>query len=459
MPGNNSDKSYDATAAILARNLYVANIAETKIEAYQGVLPEYERRTLALNLGELIEEAKEKGVQKGEVVIKANIRPNTTSAAAVNALNNYCLLAGAKSKRQSKPRLHAHPSNYLKLAITAAELMNMEKHVAIVRLTEGSNAFSSKDEMDEKLYSPAAMTWRLLRAKLQVLAKKYKLKDYFRETYRLSVIYDFDFMAEKTCWCQSAIESLSTSYWPSTYLATIIRSAVPAHFKIKDSEAEIESPLYAVEKVNLTLGWDTSERIFAFLEFLPGLAANPANEENPWFDTGYAGLTRSEGYLGDGIFRVDNGRAIHVPDGHVGNTWPYRLKSKERFELVTPQTLAETFTNCRLLKTSLQPLNPERDTTAVLSPADSPLALMEAELLERKFAPFAAKTAFLALLEKDVAFFTNSFWEWRSTQSKNAKQDHERILAQTMLELDALNMPEAPKSIHQGVRPKSNAPK
>lgn len=66
-------------------NIYLAIIAEKKIRAYQGVLPQYERNTLAKNLAEIMDRAKteKKKLKKGDIVIKADVRPKTDRKSVV----------------------------------------------------------------------------------------------------------------------------------------------------------------------------------------------------------------------------------------------------------------------------------------------------------------------------------------------------------------------------------------
>lgn len=419
--------------------IYLASVAEKKIHEYEGQMPEYERITLARNLGELIQQAKACGVPKGAVVIAANI-PHLSKAAAVNALGNYCLLTETKSKRTARPRLRARPKNYLLLALAVADLLKIPSHEAIVKLTEGSNAFSGHDEIDEALFSPAEATWRLLRAKLAVIAERHKLKDYFRQAYEVSATYGEDILASAASWDQDTAKDRSTSCWPTVYLGAVIRSSVSARFSIEGIDREVGGNVHAVEQVFLTLGWNPSGWIVAYLEFLPGLAVQSfeGDDHAPSFDFRCSGESFTQGMIGKVRFTIDKGASIKVPDGNDGN-WPYRLRSRKRFERLTPQLLAATFLGCRLIETPNQTLCQDIDTSAVLSPPASPLALIEAALMLRRSGPFESQHPhFLDELEKDVVLLTTSFREWRRTQRALASQDHATALAAAAQELEAL---------------------
>lgn len=425
------------TTSELNADIYLARIVEKKIAAYNGQMPEYERRTLARNLGELIEQVKEYGFRKGEVVVAANI-PHTSKAAAVNALGNYCLLADTKSRRTTRPRLSAYPKNYLLLARAAANLLKIPSHEAIIKLTEGSNAFGVHDEIDQELFSPAEATCDLLRSKLAVIVERHKLKEYFRQAYEVSAAFGEDIFENETTWGQDCFKHPSTSCWPGVYLGTVSRSSVSARLSIEGFDSEFEGCVHTVEQVFLSLGWKQAGWIVGYLEYLPGLAVQSfgCDGHAPSFDLHCAGETFTQGTVGKIRFHINDKASIKVPDGCDGN-WPFRLRSRKRFQVITPQVLAETFLGSPIIDTPNQTFCSNIDTSAVLSPPDSLLALIEAELLGRH-CPFRRHPNFLEELEKDVVLLTTSFREWRRTQLDAAKNDHLATLHTATQELDAL---------------------
>lgn len=427
-----------ATSAesLMRNSAYLATVVERKIIEYSGVMPLYEKRTLAQNLGELLVQAKEQGVKKSDIVVKSGLRHNPD--APVNALGEYCLLPKAKSRRTKDPRLCAHPRPYLRLALAAAKLMEMAPHDAIIRLTEGSNAFSAQDTIDEELFSPAQAVWRLLKAKLAVIAERHQLKQFFREACAVSAVYNENIFKPDT-WEQDSI-GLSASYWPTAYLCAVIRSSASARLTVDNADVEVGGQVHAVEQVFLTLGWHASGWIVGYLECLPGLAVQSIELENrsPLFDLHVSGETFTKGRIGDISFVIDHGGSIKVPDGTSGN-WPYRLRSRKRFESLTPQRLASTFIETTLISTPNQALSEDIDTSAVLSPPDSPLAMLEAQLLDRQGHWLNREIpCFLDVLEKDIVLLKTSFQEWRQSCRETAKNDHFAALAAATEELDGL---------------------
>lgn len=425
------------TAESLMRNsVYLAAVAERKINEYSGVMPLSERRTLAQNLGELLVQAKEQGVKKGDIVVKSGLPHNP--GAPVNALGDYCLLPKPRSRRTSPPRLCAHPQPYLSLARATAELMEIAPHDVIIRLTEGSNAFSPQGAIDEKLFSPAQAVWRLLKAKLAVIAERHQLKQFFRDAYAVSAVYAENFFKPDT-WEQDPL-GLSASYWPTVYLCAVIRSSASARLTVDNADVDVGGQVHAVEQVFLTLGWHASGWIIGYLEFLPGLAVQSIELENrsPLFDLHVSGETFTKGGIDDISFVVDDGGAIKVPDGTSGD-WPYRLRSRKRFESLTPQRLASTFIETTLISTPNQALSEDIDTSAVLSPPDSPLAMLEAQLLDRQgHWPNREIPCFLDALENDIVLLKTSFQEWRQSCRETAKNDHFAGLAAATEELEGL---------------------
>lgn len=426
-------------------NIYLAIIAEKKIRAYQGVLPQYERNTLAKNLAEIMDRAKteKKKLKKGDIVIKAGVRPKTSDASAVNALNSYCLLPHHKSKRKANVRLHARPLNYLKLALAAAELVGWPSHKAVMMLTGGSNAFSGRPEIDMEKFTPADAVWKLLRTKLALLVEnpKYQLREFFRSAQELSAMHGYDWDKEIIGWWQQKSGGRSTSHWPSVCLTTIIRSSASAHLQFDGADGEVDGEVICAEEVYLTLGKDLADRIVGYLEFWPCLAVRPLawHPEAPWIEFGTIEKVPRERGFEKGRFRLVEGATVEMPPGNDGNTWPYRLRSHARFELITPALLAETFIDCHVLQTGEHKLNSNLDTSEVMSPASSPLAWMEAELLGRETLSFGKReTGFLEKLESDIEHFVSTFREWRDKALGNARQDHQTIMSKTTAKLDAL---------------------
>ncbi|EKM98224.1 MULTISPECIES: hypothetical protein [unclassified Acidocella] len=435
----------DPVSETRSANIYLARLVNEQILAYKGVLPQYERNTLARNLAEIIGRAKaeKKNFKKGDIVIKAGVRPGTSDAGAVNALNSYCLLPEYKSKRKAKARLHAHPLNYLKLALSAAELAGWPRHKAIMMLTEGSNAFSGRSEIDMVKFTPAEAVWQLLRAKLAVLVEspKYRLREFFRSAQELSAVHGYDLTRNITGWQQEEFGDRSTSHWPTVCLTTIIRSSASARLLFEGADREVNGEVIGAEEACLTLGWDLADKIVGYMEFWPCLAVRPLawHPEAPWVDFGTIDKVPHEGRFEKGRFRLVEGATVEMPPGTDGNTWPYRLRSHARFEPITPALLAETFIDCQVLQTGWHKLNSNLDTSEVMSPASSPLAWMEAELLGRETLSFGTREkGFLEELESNVERFVSSFREWRDKATRNATQDHQTIMLKMMAELDAL---------------------
>jgi hypothetical protein len=67
-------------------------------------------------------------------------------------------------------------------------------------LTEGSNAFSGRPEIDMEKFTPAEAVWQLLRTKLSVLVKKHCLREFFRAAQELSAVYEYDWAKMATGW-------------------------------------------------------------------------------------------------------------------------------------------------------------------------------------------------------------------------------------------------------------------
>lgn len=422
------------------RDAYVALECEEKIWNFKGLIPWSERQILASNLGELLMLAGQKGLSKSQIVINSGIK--CPGYAPVNALANYSLLPAEKSRRKSKARLKARPQDYLSLALAAADEMKMPREEAILRLTDGSNEFSTQGKLQDDIFSTAQHVWLLLRAKLAVIVERYKLKAYFAEAYKLSVSYGpRPYSAEPWQQDNDSIEG-STSYWPQVCLGTVTRSTAIAEAEHHPSGVKGRGLVFAVEEVYLTLGWSHPDRVIAYLECIPGIAAELLAPEHrgPYFDMRCSGEEISERWIGDLKVVIADGGSIKVPDGATGD-WPYRLGlgHRHRFDPINPRRLIACLTDCQLIKTPDQTLSEDIDSAATLSPPGSPLALLEAQLLGRKSRfSYREIPCLIDDLEEDISFWKNSFQKWRQSQLERAKNDHAEQLANAVAELQGL---------------------
>ncbi|MHC8405688.1 hypothetical protein [Pseudomonas sp. TMB3-21] len=417
-------------------DVYLATTIEKKIGSYRKHMPETERQTFARNLGTLLTSAKSSGIKKSAIVVASGV-PHFPEAPA-NSLNAYCILSDGKSKRAAKTRLCASPAPYLKLALAAANLMNMARHDAILKLTEGSNYFSAEDEIDESAFSPAQAVWELLKAKLAVIVERHQLKQYFREAYSVSASFG-ESLFNSGVWEQDTSCSPSTSYWPSVYLFTISHSSARARCTIVETKSDIEGVVHSVESVFLTLGWNPKGWVVGYLEILPGLAVQSyeRGDHTPLYNFRCSGETLTEGRVRGISFSIENGGFIKVSDS-PGN-WPYRLRSRVRFESLSPRNLASTLLESQVIYTTDAIVVPEIDTASVLSPPDSPLALLEAQLYRRPPTwPKRSTQYFLDKLEEEIIDMTSSFREWRKSQSDLARRDYFSELEAATLELNSL---------------------
>jgi hypothetical protein len=430
-------------------NILTARAAQQKMFDYKGRLPESERIVLARNLSGLLQEAKALGVHKGSIVLDAGIACSSPEAAS-NALSKYCLRAG--HQRTSPLKLSADPKKYLALALSAAKLTKKPSYDAILRLAEGSNAFGRHEQIDEDKFLPADTVWQLLRLKLVEIIRRHNLKDYFREVHEVRARYKEHLFGDED-WEQDSSHGHSTSGWPFAFLGIIVRSSVPARLEVEGINGEVGGIVQVVEGVRLLLGWEDG-RVFAYLEFHPGIAVQSFEYgdhtpvfEFPWFDFHSESDTYTKGCLENLKFQLEDGASFRRP--LESKDWPYRLRSHTRFEVLDPQLLASTFLDCNLVDTSKQVLDKYIDTSAVVSPANSPLALIEAQLLDRKFSYGSQCTPFLDKLEEDILMLTKSFREWRKKKREKALNDHLSALAQIEQKLNSLSV-ERPEQ--EGVR-------
>lgn len=419
-------------------NVLIARAAEQKMLNYKGRLPESERTVLARNLGELLQDAKALGVAKGSVVLDAGI-PCSSPEAASNALSKYCLRAG--HQRTSPIKLSADPKKYLSLALSAAKLTKKPPYEAVLKLTEGSNAFGRHQKIDEAQFLPADTVWQLLRLRLVEIIRRYSLKDYFREVHEVRARYKEHLFGDDD-WQQDWYQDYSTSGWPFTFLGIIVRSTTSARIKVEGAKSEVGGIVQVVEGVRLVLGWE-DPGVSAYFEFHPGIAVQSFEYGDhapvfcfPWFDFHSPVDTYNEGRLNNLKFRIEGGASFRRPI--ESKDWPYRLRSHTRFEALDPQLLASTFLDCKLIDTKEQVLDQHIDTSAVVSPANSPLALIEAQLLNRKSGFGSQAPSFLDKLEEDIVLLTKSFRAWRKKQFEKAQNDHLSALAELEEKLNGL---------------------
>lgn len=288
------------------------------------------------------------------------------------------------------------------------------------------------------MFSPARAVLQLLRAKLAVIAERHQLKQYFREAHSVSATYGENILSPEI-WEQDKTGFQSTSYWPWVYLCCVIRSSKPVRCRLSDSETEVRGTVHTVEDVYLTLGWDPAGWVVGYLELLPGLAVQSYEFEDtkPSFNFRCSGETFTEGCVNDVSFVIDDGESITIPDS--AKDWPFRLRSRIRFERLTPQQLAFYFLDCRRIQTAEANIVPDIDTSAVISPPDSTLAMMEAQLLGREATwPHRTIPSFLNELEEKIIHLTTTFREWRKNQQESARRDYLAELESVTKELGDL---------------------
>jgi len=417
-------------------SMYLASTIEEKINQFQGVMPLSEQLTLARNLGSLLTSAKKMGIKKGDVVLGSGIPCN--QSAPVNVLNSYCILSEEQDKRKSKARLCAHPKNYLKLAKTASRLMKVSPQSVILKLTEGSNLFGTDAEIDEEIFAPAKAVWKLLVLKLSAIVERQKLKDFFREAYDSCARYDENIFEPKT-WEQDKSLSPSTSYWPWVYLCAVSHSSKSATFKYDDSDEKIRGKMHAVEQVYITLGWDPDGWVVGYYELLPGVALESYdfNDKKIKFDFHCSGDILKSGYICGVHYEIEDEEPLVISES--AETWPYRLHSRVRFERLNPHQTAKILLDSQWLRTPDPNLDPGIDTSTVISPPRSPLAMMEAQLLGRKAEfPYKDVTYFLEELESQIIFLKESFFTWRDIQKQSARRDYIAELEKATEELSLL---------------------
>lgn len=163
-----------------------------------------------------------------------------------------------------------------------------------------------------------------------------------------------------------------------------------------------------------------------YLEFLPGLAVQSyeRGDSKPLYDFHCSGEIFKQGCIQNVNFEVLDGASIQIPGSGSGD-WPFRLRSRIRFERLTLQQLSSALLESSFFPTPDPSLVPGIDTSAVMSPPDSLLAVMEAQLLGRQtYWPNKSGCSFLEELEKNILRLTGSFREWRQMQKKIAMRDY-----------------------------------
>jgi len=446
----------EAQEQIRREKTHRAKKAQHAINSFKGILPELTRKRLAKNLGKIIAEAKQKGVSKGEIVVRSGVRPGTDDKLAVNALNSYCILpvpdpdperkTEIKRKREAPPRLTARPQNYLKLALAAADLMGMKRYEVISMLVENTNKFEGDRNLDDDTFSPAETVLSSLMIKLSLLKTKYRLADYFREVEDFSATYNLDWQNMQYGWMRDANGYTGIRHWPSVCLTSIVRSTAKATMSIEGVDNEVDGDLLIVDEVYLTLGWDLESRVIAWLQFLPALAANPHRTfpGAPWLEFDYSTFSHyfevhEQGRVGEVRYRLKEGEKLSFEIETDGKKWPDGASpTQSRFERLTAATLSRTFIEGRALATPHQRLCTYVDTTDVIAPPSSTLALIEAVLLGHNSRRKEPIFSFLDSLEEEIKKYTISFREWKAKSIRRAIQKHVRIRAEMLLDVEKL---------------------
>lgn len=432
--------------------IYRARKAREAIERFPGVMLEVTQRRMATNLGRIITLAKEHGIHKGDIVVKSGVRPGTGPERAVNALNNYCLLPKKNTRRNSPPRLTARPKNYLALALAAAELMKskghqgiLNKHQAILMLVENTNMFESTTKLAEESFSPAEIVLGSLMTRLSVLVRKHKLADYFREVQEFSATYDPYRRIGDEIWARESHSATSVNHWPEVLLTAVVRSSARATMEVDGKE--VDGELLVVDSVFLTLGWDLQGHIIPWLQFRPALVANPFcdHPKAPWTD--YNNSTycqyfevRSEGSVGVFKYKFKDGEKLAFTIEQNYKRWPDGASpTRARFERLSASLLATTLGEGRAQYVRDQGLSLHLETSDLVSPPASALAMIEAELL-RDPTQKAPDSSFLNGLEEDIIELTSSFSAWKAASVDCALKEHERVRANDLLAIEKLDL-------------------
>ncbi|WP_395452491.1 hypothetical protein ACHMW5_04170 [Azospirillum melinis] len=435
-----------------------ARVIEQRMVEHTRKLTEKERERLAINLGKLLQRAKEAGIAMGEVVAKSGVAPGT--AKPENALGAYRIYEGGK--RIAKPRLHGTVGNYHKLAMAAAELVGIPEYEAILALTQGTILFEQRVGPDAEL-GPAEQVCTLLTSLVKEVIARHDLDGYFREVTALRVLPDwewFDNVPRVKGW-QSELYSFDfreTDAWPSVLLTAVIRSSAPARLLVDDKEMGGE--VMYVEKAYLTLGWNsTSSSVRPYLEFKANTALRPTGRDAwfridaPWTAWGYpppTGMGAIHSQEGKVVkFEIRPGSKLNLPGNldapdsrELANQEPYSCSRLERLE---PAVLIENFVDRHVLKVDHQFLPIAVDASSLLSPPGSTLAVIEGVLLARESIgtaqqDFGSMPGFIEELDRKASMLTSTFREWRLDAKAKAREDHRRLLVDVESRLAELRM-------------------
>lgn len=454
-----SDKQKQ-TVSELARQAEIARarVIEQRMIEHTGRLTEKERERLAINLGKLLQRAKEAGVAMGDVVAKSGVAPGT--AKPENALGAYRIYEGGK--RIAKPRLHGSVRNYHKLAMAVAELAGIPEYEAILALAQGTILFEQRVGPDAEL-GPAEQVCTLLTTMLREVATRHDLDGYFREVYALRVLPQWEWVGDvpQVKGWQSELHGFDfqeTDAWPGVLLTAVIRSTAPARLLVEDKEMTGE--VMYIEKAYLNLGWDSAaSAVRPYLEFTANTALRPTGRDAwrwldaPWTTWGYpppTGMGAIHSQKGKVIkFEIRPGSKLNLPSGlnepdnrALANQDPYSCSRLERLE---PAVLVESFVDRRTLGVDPQFLPIAIDASSLLSPPGSTLAVIEGALLARESLgtaqqDFGNLPGFIEELDRKAAMLTSTFREWRQDAKAKAREDHRQLLAEVEGRLAEMRM-------------------
>lgn len=412
-----------------------AKVIEREMRHHSRVLPRKEQETLAKNLGRLLVQCKQARVRMGEIVRKSGIRHNTEKPE--NALGQYRIYEGHPAPK----RLQGRVKGYLALTEAAAQLAGIPQHEAVLMLAQGTTTFDRRIKPDAEL-APAEQVCVLLMAKLRELAARHNLDRYFREVAAIRAAPVFE-NRQISGWASAAddFEFRETDNWPSILLTSVIHSEAPAF--IFDGDQQMEGMAYYIERVYLMLGWDHRLGIVQpYLEMAASMAAAPKMPSKPttllnlrfdapWVHWGYPSPTGGEWLTRTIRFVVKDGARLVLPPGLENNSVREQANQDpygcERLERLDPAVLVQNFVDRKCLSLNEQALPIAADTTSVLSPPDSKLAIIEATLLGREL---HYGKDFLVELDDKIGRMMQIFWDWRRAAREQAVEDHSRLVAE-----------------------------
>lgn len=433
----NKDQKPGLRTITLGLDINRAKVIEREMRHHTGLLPRQEQERLARNLGSLLAQCKKAGVSMGEIVRKARVPHN--SVKPENALGQYRIYEGSPAPS----RLQGRVKGYLALTEAAAQLSGIPQHEAILILAQGTTTFDRRIKPNAEL-APAEQVCVLLMAKLRELAAKHNLERYFREVTAIRAAPVFE-NREIAGWESAAddFEFRETDNWPSILLTSVIHSEAPAF--IFDGDEKMDGVAYYIERVYLMLGWDHRLGIVQpYFEMAASMAAEPKMPskptmgtllnlrlDSPWVHWGYPSPTGGEWLTRTIRFVVKDGARLVLPPGlekssvrNQANQDPYGC---ERLERLDPAVLVQNFVDRKCLSLNEQALPIAADTTSVLSPPNSKLAIIEATLLGREL--HYGKN-FLLELDDKIGRMMQIFWDWRRVAREQAAEDHSRLGAE-----------------------------